>query len=777
MNLRVQTPEGLWEDLPPDDEGWENLHKYNKDGELGNTFDGVTKEELRNVFLVKKVTSHVNRPHFWNCPRGQMSLEIARNRLLLGLTLVRDEKTVSIELPKIIKKNPHFQMKKSPRCTPLCEDYVYLYSKSSNELHRSKTKPYLNILNTDGFKCEKCLYFVRGINAKQPHKNDELCTKAKEQRKKLMKLAVPTLDADMPDPEILRQFSETTAKEKRAFANFLGLLSEEKQQEYEDDVDLSSSEDSEDSEDSGDSDDSDDSDDSEDSEDSDSDSEKTLTQIAKMKRKAYNDAQLKLASEAGHPLGRRHKVLKSLFEDDKPTFPIKGNEWVYAAKSEKHGVGLFAKKAIRKDTLIKVFDDWKKFGKPIKFMRYGKRYDVTGTKRIHLGDTNQLIDAGRDIQHEINERLEESYETIKKYWNSLQWKDEATKKLCALPDESGFGVHPYVMHPINETLEGRNDGNVYLQVLKNNQSYWQNVPLFDPVNTCWGLINYSDSPNVVVASNNEVIKKFILEFNTGGAIIANKDIAKDEELLWNYGGKGGVEPDFRAIIEEQQSLHLRGGKDLEDPLLVVKLMDGDIPEGKAEALKPVAMQLLNPALVEKNAMFRLHTSFDVKFEGGRLLKFDSEVGDKVHYLSPHGLVAFLVEVCLCATYELREQSAHSSSSVTDYSLEEAKKKAVQQVVKSFAQNRDVAVAYCQDVLRRFGVEKSVVEQAGAAAPTLADQDEFWLVPKFYAEYDEDDCIERVVAKMCFCSAPGAQSELPDWCVVVFEARRIEVIPF
>jgi len=770
MKLRVRTAEGPWEDLPADNEAWQNLHKYDKDGELDETFDHVTKKELSEVFLTRKggkmiVTKQVTRPHFWECPRGQASLEIAKNRLLLGLTLLRNKQNVSIELPQIISKNTKYNLGKSPNCASLCGDYVYLYSKSSDEVQKSKREPYLNILNTKGFACEKCLYFVRGINAKQPHKNDELCTKAKGERQKLKKLAVPTLDADMPDPEILRDFSKTPAKAERAFTNFWELLSEERQEEYKDELEEFEEESEESEEESED-------ESEEESEEDEDDPEKTL----RKKRKAYNNAQLKEAKEAGHPLRWRHKVLKSLFEDDKPTFPIKGNEWVYAAKSEKHGVGLFAKKAIPENTLIKVFDDWKKFGKPIKFMRYGKRHDVTGTKRIHLGDTNQLVDAGRDIQHEINERLEESYETIKKYWGRLQWKDEATKSLCALPNNDGeFGVHPYVMHPLNETLEGRNDGNVFLQVLKSNQSYWQNVPLFDPVNTCWGFINYSpDSANVELASE-EAKSGSLIKFNKkGGVIRAIKGIAKGEELLWDYGGKGEIEPKFRVIIEEQQNLHLHGGKALQDPVLVVKMLAGDIPQSGVEVLKPVAVQLLNPELDEKNAMFRLHTSFDAKFEGDRRLKFDSEVGEKVRDLTPRGLIAFLAEVCLCATYELREQSANSSSSVTDYRLAEARGEMLSQHFKSFGKDRDLAVRYCKDVLRRFGVEESAMVNAESAAQKVVDTDDFWLVPKFYTKYDEDDCIKSVVAKMCFCSAPGAQRDVPDWCVVVFEAKRQRV---
>ena len=786
MKLRVQTTEGPWEDLPANNEAWEDLpanneawqelHKYDKDGELDETFDQVTKDELRDVFLTRNkttggliVTSHVTRPHFWECPRAQALLEIAKKKLLLGLTLHHDKQIVSIELPKIIFKNSNYKVERRPNCASLCGDYVYLYSKSSNKLHKSKTKPYLEILDEKGFACEKCLYFVRGINAKQPHSGDKLCTKARGEGLKLKKLAVLTLDADMPDPEILRKYSKNYVKEKKAFTNFWKLLSQERQEEYLDELEEFEEESEEKSEEE-----SKDDESEEEFEEEDSDFERESEKTLRKKRKAYNNAQLKEVGEKGHSLRWRYKVLKSLYEDNEPKYEIEGNEWVYAGKSKMHGVGLFAKKAISSGTLIKVFDDWKKFGAPIKFMRYGKRCVLTKTKRIALDQTDALVKAGIDIQHEINERLKESYETIKRYWDRLQWKDESTKSLCRLPNnEEQFGVHPYVMHPLNETLKGRNDGNVFLQVLKSNKSYWQNVPLFDPVNTCWGFINYSpDSAANVELASEEDVSGSLLKFNKkGGTIKAIKKIAKDEELLWDYGGTGDVKPNFEAIIKEHQQDHLHGGKVLQDPLLVVKMLVGNISELKAEVLKPVATQLLNPNLAEKNAMFQLYNPFDTTFAEDRRLKFDSEVGEKVRDLTPRGLIAFLAEVCLCATYELREKSASTDSSVTDYSLKEARSKKLLQHFKSFGENRNLAVNYCKDVLRRFGVDESVRKKAEIAAGKVADGDEFWLVPTFYAKYDADHCIERVVAKMCFCSAPGAQRDVPDWCVIVFEAKR------
>ena len=53
MKLRVRTTEGLWEDLPAASKAWQELHKYDKDGELDKTFDQVTKDELRDVFLTR----------------------------------------------------------------------------------------------------------------------------------------------------------------------------------------------------------------------------------------------------------------------------------------------------------------------------------------------------------------------------------------------------------------------------------------------------------------------------------------------------------------------------------------------------------------------------------------------------------------------------------------------------------------------------------------------------------------------------------------------------
>ena len=792
----------VWVEVPPEDEKWNQLLKYDEKGETAETFDTVTIDELRKAFQLKK---YHTRPHFWNCPRARAMRSVAKRRMLLSLNLLRKNKgnaqAASTELSRIIKIKDNvvvYNVTTKDRCDRICAGYVYLHSKSSNNVHRQQSEKYLSILEQATTKCPTCLNFVRGVSSNTTHTNDATCTLAKEKRKYLNSLAYATLDADMPDPEICHRFEKTEAKRKKAKQRFLKLLSDEKRQQYTSDEEGSDEEgsdeegsdeeaptrgsDEEGSDEEGSDEEGSDEEGSDEEGSDEEGSDKKVKMLQEIKRQRRNKAKLDEAGKKGHKLKWRYNTFKRLYDDGEDKVDIKGNAWVYAKKSDTHGIGLFAKKNIPKGTLIKEFKDWKEFGEPIKFNR-GKLFKLTKSSQIHLDDLASLKKAGEDIQIKINDTLQKSWGTIKRCWNSLEWDSEATKQEVGFPDTSeGFGVHPYVMHPNNDSVEGQNEGNVYLQVLKNNLAFWQNMPLFDPVNKCWGLINFSEnSPNVEVLSNPEKISGSLLVFNTGGALKAKKDISIDTELLWDYGGKGFVQPKWESIIKNHQKNHLHGGK---EPLLVVKMLDGDVPKNDPELLRPVALQLHNMVSSGKNAKFRLYKAFDTRFDDGkRHLQFDQSVGQEVQDLTPVGLADFLAEVCLCATYETRK----SVSSISDFDLENARRITTEKLHKSFQKNRGLATEYCQDVLRRFGVEESLIAEATAAAPNVAeataaapnvaeataaapkvaDTNDFWLVPTFYAFYDDDNYIERVVAKMCFCT-----SDNEDWCVVVFEARRI-----